>query len=508
MDNATEKMIPEVGYRQGTATSTTIPFPVGGWNTRDPLDGMESYYAVDMRNIFPEERQGSVRPGMVEFCEVSNNPVESLFEHVAEDGTATLLAVSDDTIWNVTSGTAVSLAAGLSTSKWQAFTFGGKLLLFSGGDQPRQWDGSSLSNATYTGIADDNTLVQGTAYRNRPFLIPVNSQSFWYVTNVNSITGALLEFDCGPLLSRGGNLEFITTWTRKGGTNLQEQLVVCSSEGEVLIFAGANPAEDSFSIVGHLFLSKPLGRRAFRNINSDVWIYTSTGRRSLNDELSQEVVEADAIAPTFREVADVYSRTQPDFWEITFFPHGRAVIFNVPYDGATVADQFVMNIYTGAWCRFTGWDAATFCVFDDSLYFGGYDGKVYQAWTGSDDAGSNIDYLVRFSFNYLGDRERVKKASAIRPLLVTDGSVQLGISVDVDFEERSNAETVTISGVGGTPWGSEWGSPWSSGRRYIAEWRGVGAIGRCFSTRFQGSISGVNFKMSAANIVYDVGGFI
>ena len=500
-------MIAEVGYRPGTAASQTIPFPTGGWNTRDPLDGMESYYAVEMRNIFPEERQGSVRPGAELFCTLADTP-ESLFEHVSESGSKTFLAVADSEIWNVTSGTGVSLASSLSTNKWQGFNFGGKLLLVSGGDQPQQWDGSSLSNATYTGIADDAVFVQGTAYRNRPYFVQANSQSFWYVVNASSITGAVAEFDCGPLLVRGGYLMFIATWTRKGGTALQEQLVAVSSEGETLIFAGANPAEDSFALVGHYFFSKPLGRRAYVSFGSDLWLYTQMGRVSLNDESSSDVVEADAIAPTFQDISETYASAQPYFWQPIFYPHGRAVLFNVPYDGISVADQFVMNAYTGAWCKFTGWQAACFVIYDDDLYFGAYDGKIYKAWVGADDAGASIDYLVRFSFNYLGDRERVKKASALRPLLVTDGDVQLGISVDVDFEERANAETVTITGSGGTPWGSDWGSPWSTGRRYIKDWRGVGAIGRCFSARFQGSISGVNFKMAAANLVYDVGSYI
>jgi len=39
--------------KKSTAQSLTIPPPVGGWNTRDPISAMGQEYAVEMENYFP-----------------------------------------------------------------------------------------------------------------------------------------------------------------------------------------------------------------------------------------------------------------------------------------------------------------------------------------------------------------------------------------------------------------------------------------------------------------------
>jgi hypothetical protein len=60
-------------------------------------------------------------------------------------------------------------------------------------------------------------------------------------------------------------------------------------------------------------------------------------------------------------------------------------IVNVPLT-ATQYEQYVRNTSTGAWCRFTGWNACTFGVFADRLYFGTPDGRLVLADTGQQDA--------------------------------------------------------------------------------------------------------------------------
>ena len=44
-----------------------------------------------------------------------------------------------------------------------------------------------------------------------------------------------------------------------------------------------------------------------------------------------------------------------------------------------------MNIVSGAWCKFTGWDANSFASFQDELYYGGKNGCVYKCDTGEQD---------------------------------------------------------------------------------------------------------------------------
>ena len=58
---------------------------------------------------------------------------------------------------------------------------------------PQQYDGSTVSNAAYTGIADDNKLVDVCVYKERLFFVEKDSASIWYLP-VGTVTGALTEF--------------------------------------------------------------------------------------------------------------------------------------------------------------------------------------------------------------------------------------------------------------------------------------------------------------------------
>jgi hypothetical protein len=59
-------------------------------------------------------------------------------------------------------------------------------------------------------------------------------------------------------------------------------------------------------------------------------------------------------------------------------------LVNVPIS-STQYEQYVRNSNTGAWCRFTGWNARTFCLFNDRLYFGDTNGNIVLADTSSAD---------------------------------------------------------------------------------------------------------------------------
>jgi hypothetical protein len=77
-------------------------------------------------------------------------------------------------------------------------------------------------------------------------------------------------------------------------------------------------------------------------------------------------------------------------WCAMLYPTGNKLFINVPTAENTTSYQFVMNTITGAWCRYLGWNANVFETVQDSLYFGGNNGTVYQAEYGTDDDGASI----------------------------------------------------------------------------------------------------------------------
>jgi len=210
--------------------STALPFPVGGENTRDPILEMDQQYAVSMINIFPEGNYGELRKGYrVHSSGLGTGAVSFLYEYSGQSGTRKLLAGANGNIYDATtlSGTASSLASGFTVNTWEAVTYLNKVIMVNGTDQPQQYDGSTVSAANYTGIADDSTLIDVAVFKERLYFLPKNDQSFWY-GDAGTITGALTEFEVGDFLYKGGFVTAISSWTTNTGSGLQDLLVIIS----------------------------------------------------------------------------------------------------------------------------------------------------------------------------------------------------------------------------------------------------------------------------------------
>ena len=506
-----------MSYEPGTAVSTSVPFPILGWNTKDPLDQMEPGYAVSMDNIFPEERNGSLWGGSESYVTsgMGSSGVKTLTTFVKSDGNEVFLAATNGNIYNISTSTAVSLGSGFTNDAWQVVDINGKKLFFNGDDQCQQFDGTTLSNAAYTGSGlTDNDLIQGTAYRGHLYVVQKNSKSFWYHPTLGGVTGGLTEFPLAPYLSRGGNLMFVTTWTRDQGAITSELFVAVSSEGEVLIFTGNSPDLDGFSLVGHIFLAKPLSRRAYLNYRSEVEVITQEGVVPLSAAVSAALVPGqqntltDKISSTFNDAAFTYATNFG--WEAVIHPKGKRIYYNIPIVDGTQSHQYVRNSLTGAWSRRKGWNATSWGVFNDELYFGTGSGQVVKADSGDDDRGSDIEYNLQYSYNYLGDERRVKHFKKVKPIIISTATIEMGIEINTDFESKPVTNIVTVTGPVGADWDlTDWDTAdWADADVYIADWYDVDGIGRAGSIHMAGQVGGATFSISATHIVFDVGGFL
>jgi len=194
-------------------------------------------------------------------------------------------------------------------------------------------------------------------------------------------------------------------------------------------------------------------------------------------------------------------------WQPVFHPAGNMVLFNIP----TVSDslQFVSNSTTGAWCRFTGMDATCWEVFNDDLYFGG-DGEVFQADTGLDDNGVDIEADAKTAFSYFGDKGRLKKFSMVRPNLTLDGALDVEMVVNVDFEDRHPTTSPTFTPVAGADWGvAVWDeAEWGAGEAVTKSWQTVSALGHAASVRIKSSSQNGNIRWNSTDWLYETGAFI
>ncbi len=485
--------------------SYTLPPPTGGLNDRDAVDLMAETDALRMVNLFPGIGAVSLRGGYRSWSTGGGAAVLSAFEYNGQDGTRQMITAANGKVWNATAtGAATQIGTGFSVNYWQAVNFGNRLVMVNGTDQPQQWDGTTLSAANYTGVTD-NDLIHITNYRNRLYLTEKASASVWYGAT-NAITGALTEFDVSAYLRKGGYLLWCGSWTRDKGSGASDLFIMCSSQGEVLVYSGSDPGDAAWSIVGHFFLPVPLGRRSFVNMGSELGILTEQGIIPLSQILadSQGTI-TDKIRNSFREAAKLYKANVG--WDVIHHPRSNMLIVNVPVATSSSSMQFVMNTLTGAWCKFTGLNAFCWTLLNEKLYFGGGSGVVFEADYGSNDNGAAIPFELKQAFSYLGDRTRIKQFLMGKPIVMGDSAMRFGFNVDTDYSDRALSNSITTVGTSGSLWDTAtWDvSPWDSGSSYQANWYSVNGIGRCVAPRIAASAKNAPFSLSAIQVIYKVG---
>lgn len=497
------------------AFSVTIPAPVGGWNARDPLDGMPEADAISLVNWFPGQRRIEMRRGyQTHATGLGTGAVESLFEFNNQAGTRQLIACADGEIWNATTydAAATSLDSGFSEDRWQAVNFRGRLIMVNGTDQPQQWDGTTLSDATYTGMTDNN-LIDVAHYRNRLYFVEKNTASIWYTSSADVLTGACTEFPLQSLLRFGGQIMTITGWSTAAGDSLNEYFVAISTEGEILVYSGPNPGDSTWTLVARAKFPPPLGRRCVIPFGKDVYILTTGGLISLGaalygaDAAGNYETLTDKIRTAFNDAARSLSSNFG--WQAINYTRGRYLLVNVPLVEGSQSEQYVMNTETGAWTKFKGMKASAWCIFNEKPYFAGVDGNIYEADVTKSDNGMKIATSLEQAYNYVGDRQRMKLFNLARPLIqATSTAFDVMIDVNVDFEMRNITNTISIDGDDGTPWGSEWGSPWSGSEKKINNWYAVAGLGRCASLVMKGDYAGMSIALTATELNFVPAGIV
>lgn len=149
-----------------TATTASIPAPIGGWNARDSLAQMSPTDAVQLINFFPTPTSVTLRSGYAKSSTGITGKVYSLMNYARKDGSYNLFAVAGDTIYDATNDPAVVSFTGITNSKLQFVNFsnaGGDYLIACNGQDPTMvYDGTEwFYMATTTTAQTISTITRG-----------------------------------------------------------------------------------------------------------------------------------------------------------------------------------------------------------------------------------------------------------------------------------------------------------------------------------------------------------
>jgi hypothetical protein len=161
-----------------TASTASLPAPIGGWNARDSLANMQPTDAVQLINFFPTPTSVSLRKGYAKASTGITGKVNSLMNYAVKTGGNKLFAAAGTSIYDASTDPATVVYTGITVDKLQhvntSNTAGNFLVACNGTDATMVYDGtrwfsiattttaSTISTITYVGTTA--TLTTATAH--------------------------------------------------------------------------------------------------------------------------------------------------------------------------------------------------------------------------------------------------------------------------------------------------------------------------------------------------------
>jgi hypothetical protein len=455
--------------KRSTALSVTLPPPVLGWNTKDPISEMDPRFAVEMENYFPNNGTVDMRPGYRYHSKtigVSNVQTLSSLEYAS---VSKLVAVGGDAkVYDAStaSAAATDISGGVTfaTPICTTHKFRDRLFIkpvITNNDVYHYTGTGNIALSGFTGPGgDDKDLYAMGSYRGRMYFGQASAPSLWY-GGVDAVAGALTEFPLGSVLSSPFSYILFNGPVSRAKQYTEDSLFCTITDGgEVLLYQGSFPGSATWDLVARYIIPRPVGLWAFEYVGSDLFILTRSGVVSLQAVMAGATPESGAW-PTLSQNIETEFVTAYSNWTTAFgiqfpttlkaYPKGRMLFTDTSAGGGSA--QYVMNTTSGAWCKFSNMAAYSWTLWKGELYFGTGSGRVMKFDSGyfdedpaNEGAALSRTTKLRPAYNYLGDRTGLKQFGYCEPIIKESEGLSLTIGADVDYADAAADQTVTESG--------------------------------------------------------------
>lgn len=499
----------------------TLPAPLGGLNKRDSIADMDSAYAITMDNYIPYDNRVILRKGYTLYVPFPDK-ITTLAAYNAGLQSA-LFAVSGHKIYNISSKNNVYEFKDvfLSDDNCHTVQYKNYLYFMNGADIPKVYyvDAQGEEHLEDWGFEGDglnaSAIVAGGVSKQRLWFIEKGTLRVWHAEVSGNIAGKLNCFDLSQVCRFGGHLMAVANWTQDGGQGINDLTVFLTSEGEALIYSGSdlNDASD-WTLRGLYKISRPIGYECCIAYQGDLVIISEDGYIPLSSALPKDRLNASQIAfsSTIRELVSDRTRKHSfrSGWQGILYARGGYAMFNVPLQGTF--EQHVININTGAWCRFTNINSYCWAEFDKRLYFGSVDG-VYMFDEGYSDNGSPIYGEVVQAYTNLGTNV-LKKIQLINPRTKSLYRYNLTIYTNTDMQDNPYQYSENIGEEGNSKWnkvkwsaGNGGGTYWDNSGSDIlrSQWISNSATGYKLSIVFKTETVGNEIEWYETGIRYETG---
>jgi len=445
--------------RSGKSINYTIPAPIGGLNCRDTYNVMPQEDAIVMDNYIPLDNKIALRKGYIDYYK--NGKRFLTLANYKKGNQQRLIGISAGQAYNLSSAANVSIYSDIvfNNDRCQTLQYKDYLYFMNGVDTPKVYhiDDNNFETFEDWGFSAEglnpSKIISGCVSKQFIWVVERGSLKAWYSAAAGNISGNMNCFDLNGIARFGGQLMAVCCWTVDGGMGIDDLTAFITSEGEVLVYSGNNPnSADSWSLKGSYKISPPIGYRCTIPYQGDIVIITEDGYLPLSKVLPLNEAGVSTYAFSDKIRGMVLDRSSSgknkDGWQGIIYTIGGYALFNVPLSQGY--EQHVINLNTGAWCRFTGIKSHCWVIFDDKIYFGS-DYGVCQFDRGYSDNGANIKGEVRQAYNNLGN-DNLKKIQLLNPRTASSRRYSLVIYTDIDYihYNQNTIEDIGLRGI--TKW--------------------------------------------------------
>ena len=348
------------------------------------------------------------------------------------------------------------------------------------------------------------------AHQNRLFFADGSNLAVYYLP-LQQKSGQVKYLPLNAVFKRGGHIRAMYTWTTEGGENLNDQLVIFTSNGECAIYGGFDP-DTNFALSGVFRFDAPMSKHSVMNYGGDLFVLISTGLIPLSVLIK---AEGDQASQYDRNVisfflADAIRYRNDAGWMTFLNPSTGRLFCNVPQGAPNRYKQMIRHMPRPVWSEFADVPARCWGWIDPFVYFGDDDGNVYEMYPAhQSDDGKQIMVDVQMAWSRFKTMAE-KHFLAVRSYMITDGAPRPMIDVKVNYDYGLPVNTPEDTEVAsGATWDeATWDEDyWAPGEHAAARWHGVAPSGIVGAVRLRALVYNCAFSITGFDVSFEEGNF-